>query len=243
MQSQVHAVLGNAQEELPVNGVGTDLPSAAEAPALWAAMRPAPAHLHSPFGLPAIQMLPAGIAHAAQRLMNGGPATINPALVSTAPEQAALPPPASAPSQAEDELAGIDVPISAAEQPASAPPAARQVELLTASGEGATNATEQQQQQQHSGADHGPHEPCTEAAETTGTPEGGAAEGHAGVDIPVAVQSSQEAAPRKLLLQQQQTQLMGIKGSLSIPETPSLGQELRGGFKLPQHMDSLKVAE
>ena len=241
MQSQVPAVPGNAQEELLVNAVGTDLPSAAEAPALWAAMRPAPAHLHSPFGLPAIQMLPAGIAHAAQRLMNGGPATINPALVSTAPEQAAPPPPASAPSQAEDELAGTDVPVSAAEQPGSAALAAPQSELLAASGEGATNATEEQQQQ-HSGACHGPHEPCNEATEITGTPEGVAAEGHAGVDIPVAVQSSQEAAPRKLLLKQQQTQLMGIKGSLSIPETPSLGQELRGGFKLPQHMDSLKVS-
>ena len=233
---------GSAQEELPVNAVGTDLPSAAAAPALWAAMRPAPAHLHSPFGLPAIQMLPAGIAHAAQRLMNGGPATINPVLVSTAPEQAALPPPASAPSQAEDELAGTDVPVSAAEQPASIVPAAPQNDLLAGSGEGATDATEQQQQQRRSGACGAPHEPCTEAAETSSVPEGAAADGHAGVDIPVAVQSSQECAPRKLLLQQQ-PQLMGIRGSLSIPETPSLGQELRGGFKLPQHMDSLKVSK
>ena len=239
MQTQVPAVPGSAQEELLVNAVGADLPSAAEAPAVWAAMRPAPAHLHSPFGLPAIQMLPAGIAHAAQRLMNGGPATINSALASTAPEQAALPPSASAPSQAEDELAGTDVPVSAAEQPASAVLAAPQIELQAGSEEGTINDTEQQQQHLGNG---GPNEPCNEAAETTGTPEGVAAEGHAGVDIPVAMQSSQEAAPRKLLLQQQ-PQLMGIKGSLSIPETPSLGQELRGGFKLPQHMDSLKVAK
>ena len=239
MQSQVLAVPRSAEKELTVNVVGTDLPSAAEAPALWAAMRPAPAQLHSPFGLPAIQMLPAGIAHAAQRLMNGGPASIKPALVSTVPEEAALASPASAPSQAEEELAGTDVPVSTAEQPASGTLAAPETKLVAASDKGATDTAEEQQQQ-HSDACHGRHEPCTEAVETS-TPIGVAAEGHMGVDIPVVARSCQEAVPHKLL-QQQQTQLIGIRGSLSIPETPSLGQELRGGFKLPQHMDSLKVA-
>ena len=75
--SKAAAEAGSASEELLTDAAGAALPCAAEAPALSAAMRP-PAHLHSPFSSPAIQMLPAGIAEAAQRLMNGGSATVDP---------------------------------------------------------------------------------------------------------------------------------------------------------------------
>ena len=82
---------------------------------------------------------------------------------------------------------------------------------------------------------NGHNEQTDPAATQTNSPAGCPGNGKAGVDVPVQA-GNQEALKRIALLQQ-----MG--SGFSIPETPSLGQELRGGFMLPQHMDSLKVRD
>ena len=232
--SKAAAEAGSASEELLTCAAGVALPGAAEVPALLAAMRP-PAHLHSPFSSPAIQMLPAGIAEAAQRLMNGGSATVDPALASAAPDQEPSRPPA--PSQAKDESAVITNLSSRTETLKEV--AAASMEESTPNGEAegaaakAADACSTGEMQPE--ACNGHSEPTDPAATQTNSPAGCPGSGEAGVDIPVQA-GDQEALKRMALLQQ-----MG--SGFSIPETPSLGQELRGSFMLPQHMDSLKVRD
>ena len=232
--SKAAAEAGSASEELLTDAAGAALPCAAEAPALSAAMRP-PAHLHSPFSSPAIQMLPAGIAEAAQRLMNGGSATVDPALVSATPDQEASRPPA--PSQAKDESAAITNAPSRTETLEEEDAASMEESTPNEEAEGAaakaadacSSGTMQPE------ACNGHNEQTDPAATQTNSPAGCPGNGKAGVDVPVQA-GNQEALKRIALLQQ-----MG--SGFSIPETPSLGQELRGGFMLPQHMDSLKVRD
>ena len=228
-------------------------------------MRP-PAHLHSPFSSPAIQMLPAGVADAAQRLMNGGSATIDPALASTAaPEQAASQPQVPGSSHAADQPTGDDTAPSRAEtMEAGAPPAeAVQSSGVDAPATGPADACASTVEQPDACNGHSPSAVTAEtgspriaaskgdtlvvAAEETELapsavaaaaakrgPEVAACDKDTGVDVTVQAEG-QALALRKLALLQQ------MNSSFSIPETPSLGDELRGGFKLPQHLDSLKV--
>ena len=228
-------------------------------------MRP-PAHLHSPFSSPAIQMLPAGIADAAQRLMNGASATIDPALASTAaPEQAASQPQLPGSSHAADEpIDEITVPSRDETMEAGAPAAETvQQNGTDAAATGPADACAGAPQQPDACNGHSPlpatAEPGSPLAaackrdtavvaseETQLAPAAvAAAEGSAeivacdkdgGVDVTVQAEG-QALALRKLALLQQ------LNSSFSIPETPSLGDELRGGFKLPQHLDSLKVGD
>ena len=207
------------------------MPGAAQAPALWAAMCPPP-NLHSPFSSPAIQMLPAGIADAAQRLMNGGAA----AAVSAAPHQAASQPPLPSAPQAErlsgDSTEPLQSNTETLEDTAVLTEVAQE-DPAPAASEGLDVCIDQEQQPE---ACNGPQGLSKIGREEADSPVAGAEEGDQGVEVPVQVH---EEALRKLAeLQQIQS---GMNGSFSIPDTPSLGEELRGGFVLPQHMDSLKV--
>ncbi len=249
--SQAAAQPGSTTEELLADAAGAAPPGAGEAPALWAAMRPS-AHLHSPFSSPAIQMLPAGLADAAQRLMNGGAATTDPALASTA-----------APEQAASQLAGynalpssthtMEADAAAAEmvEPSNADAAAAEPAEACASLVQQPDASRSRSSLPETAAEpSSPHMPAArehagaeasedaEVALTAGAAadcdslEDAAADTE--VEVTVQVEGKMQALRKLALLQQ-------MNSSFSIPETPSLGDELRGGFKLPQHLDSLKV--
>lgn len=235
--SQVAAQPDSTTQELLTDAAGTALPGAAEAPALWAAMRP-PAHMHSPFSSPAIQMLPAGIADAAQLLMNGGSATVDltPASAST---------PNAAASQAQTQ--GLS---HSADQSTNNGP----VPLRTETVKPDTAGVEKKLESDVNGAAQGPADACVSAAQQpearishkdalvaaaeTSSPNVAASEDETGVDVPVETKGQVEALRKLALLQQ----MNRMNSSFSIPETPSLGDELRGDFKLPQHLDNLKVS-
>lgn len=258
--SQAAAQPDSTTEELLEDAAGTVPPGAGEAPALWAAMRP-PAHLRSPFSSPAIQMLPAGIADAAQRLMNGGAAIVDAAGATTAaPEQAAQ---ALGSSEAAHQSTGDNTVPSRTETVKAGTAEAFQQDAADATAIVPADACASAARQPCSG-----HSSLPMAAAETGSPRIPPSEGHAGLEtseeaevapaatapaegdspadtasdrqagVDVTVQAAGQAlALRKLALLQQ------MDSSFSIPETPSLGDELRGGFKLPQHLDSLKVRQ
>ena len=256
--SQAAAQPDSTTEELLTDAAGTAPPGAGEAPALWAAMRPT-AHLHSPFSSPAIQTLPAGIADAAQRLMNGGAAIVDPAVATTAaPQQAAQAPGLSeaahqltgddsVPSRTETVEAGTaeTVPQDGADAAATVPAdacASTAQQLCSGHSSPPPTAAEAGSPRDPVSKGHTAVEASKEAevALAATAPAGGespadaAFDKQAGVDVTVQA-AGQVQALRKLALLQQ------MNSSFSIPETPSLGDELRGGFKLPQHLDSLKV--
>ena len=249
--SQAAAQPDIATEEMLTDAAGAAPPGAGEAPALWAAMRPA-AHLHSPFSSPAIQMLPAGIADAAQRLMNGAAATLDPALPSAAaPEQAASqsahddPMPSSTGTMeaaaAAAEIGGQSNADAAAAEPAEACAGTlQQPDAGTSHSSLPVTAAEPGSPRMPATKEHADAE-ASEEAEVALTAAAAAHSGSledaaedTGVEVTVKAEGKVLALRKLALLQQ-------MNSSFSIPETPSLGDELRGGFKLPQHLDSLKV--
>ena len=255
LASQAAALPDSATEELLTDAAGAAPPGVGEAPALWAAMRPA-AHLHSPFSSPAIQMLPAGIADAAQRLMNGGAAAIDPALPSAAaPEQAAaqLAVDSTLPSSTDTMEAGAAAAAAETAEQSNVDAAAAAPAQACASVMQQPDACNGHSSLPETAAEPGrlgmPADKEDAGIEVSGEAEvalaaAAAADGDSledadvdtGVEVTVQLDGKAQALRKLALLQQ-------MNSSFSIPETPSLGDELRGGFKLPQHLDSLKVRQ